>query len=74
METILEKRINYVNSLSKRDLKKLYKYGSYCDIKTRQTISPLPKGYESKARERFGSLPNGGKIRVQLRTGRDEVV
>ena len=61
---------------SLKKLEKRYPWGSYCvgDKNNHIVVIPCPKGYIEKARARYGRLKYGGTTRVNLRTGRDEVV
>lgn len=60
--------------MNKREFNKLlkqYPYGSYCDVKLKGVISPLPKGYEELARKKFRSTPEK-VLTIRLRTGKDD--
>ena len=71
MEINVERQIEFVNSLSKRDMKKMFPKGSYCDVVTHQTHSPIPEGYEKMARKKFRSTPEK-VLTIRLRTGKDD--
>lgn len=60
-----------IDEMTMRELKKCYPWGSYCDIKKKGVISPMPKGYEDLARKRYKSSPEK-VINIRLRTGKDD--